>query len=283
MNNEITIFNNSEFGEIRTLETDDGKVLFCGADVAKAFGYTNSRKALADHCKEKGVTKCDTLTNGGVQELTYIDEGNVYRLITHSKLPNAERFEAWVFDEILPTIRKTGSYIIPERNLEDKKDNGMIKFSVNTLMEIAKADFIDSSGKVRILAKISEMLTGEPLISHDDIIICEKHNKTSSSAADCNKSVPKLWYTATDIGRKLGVSAQKIGRLANRYDMKTSEYGEYVKINVPTGEVPVFRYYENAIPRFRELLSPATAEPSENTDAKKWGNFVKKENQQKGV
>lgn len=73
------------------METEDGKVLFCGADVAKALGYTNSRKALADHCKEKGVTKRDTLTNGGIQPLTYIDEGNVYRLITHSKLPNAER------------------------------------------------------------------------------------------------------------------------------------------------------------------------------------------------
>lgn len=61
MENKIQIFNNTEFGSVRTLETDEGKVLFCGADVAKALGYSNSRKALADHCKEKGVTKCDTL------------------------------------------------------------------------------------------------------------------------------------------------------------------------------------------------------------------------------
>lgn len=108
--NEIEIFNNAEFGQVRTFTDNDGKTLFCGADVAKALGYSNSRKALADHCKEKGVTKCDTLTNGGTQALTYIDEGNVYRLISHSKLPSAERFESWVFDEVLPSIRKHGVY-----------------------------------------------------------------------------------------------------------------------------------------------------------------------------
>lgn len=66
--NELALFNNPDFGEIRTLETNDGKVLFCGKDVAAALGYSNPRKALADHCK--GVTKCDTLTNGGKQELS---------------------------------------------------------------------------------------------------------------------------------------------------------------------------------------------------------------------
>ncbi|MBE6847772.1 MAG: hypothetical protein E7503_06550 [Ruminococcus sp.] len=108
---EIQVFNNEEFGDIRTLE-EGGKVLFCGSDVAKALGYKNQRKALSDHCK--GVTKRYTLTNGGKQEMSFIPEGDVYRLITHSKLPAAEKFESWVFDEVLPTIRKTGSYITAE-------------------------------------------------------------------------------------------------------------------------------------------------------------------------
>lgn len=108
--NKIEVFRSAEFGVVRTIGTTDGKVLFCGADIAKALGYSNARDALLRHCKEKGVVKHDTLTKGGIQELTYIDEGNVYRLITHSKLPNAERFEAWVFDEVLPEIRRTGSY-----------------------------------------------------------------------------------------------------------------------------------------------------------------------------
>lgn len=110
--NEIKIFENADFGTIRTAtDENNGKVLFCGADIAKALGYTNPSKALSDHCKEKGITKRYTLTSGGNQALTYIDEGNVYRLITHSKLPSAEKFERWVFDEVLPTIHKHGAYM----------------------------------------------------------------------------------------------------------------------------------------------------------------------------
>lgn len=106
--NKFEIFSSSEFGSVRTLETTNGKVLFCGADVAKALGYSNTRDALLRHCK--GVVKHDAPTTSGIQEMTFIPEGDLYRLITHSKLPNAERFESWVFDEVLPTIRKYGGY-----------------------------------------------------------------------------------------------------------------------------------------------------------------------------
>ena len=105
---DITIYTSLEFGEIRIIE-EDGKVLFCGTDVAAALGYSNPRDALRRHCK--GVVKRDTLTDGGTQQLSFILEGDVYRLITHSKLPAAERFEGWVFDEVIPSIRKHGAYI----------------------------------------------------------------------------------------------------------------------------------------------------------------------------
>ncbi len=108
---ELQVFKNEEFGEVRTIE-ENGKVLFCGSDVAKALGYTNPRKALGDHCK--GVTKRDTLTNGGKQAISFIPEGDLYRLITHSRLKEAEKFERWVFDEVLPSIRKHGAYMTPE-------------------------------------------------------------------------------------------------------------------------------------------------------------------------
>lgn len=108
--NKIEVFNSAEFGAVRTLETTDGKVLFCGKDVAVSLGYTNPLKAVRDHCKEEGVNEMDTPTAGGIQKMKFITEGNVYRLITHSKLPTAERFETWVFDEVLPTIRKHGAY-----------------------------------------------------------------------------------------------------------------------------------------------------------------------------
>lgn len=108
--NELQIFNSEEFGEIRTAEID-GKPYFVGTDVAKALGYSNPRKAILDHCK--GVTKRDTPTSSGIQSMSYINEGDLYRLIMKSKLPSAEKFEAWVMDEVLPTIRKTGSYQKP--------------------------------------------------------------------------------------------------------------------------------------------------------------------------
>lgn len=109
--NELSVFTNPEFGEIRTLE-ENGEVLFCGSDVAKALGYAKPQNAIAAHCK--GALKRGTLTEGGTQELLFIHEGDVYRLTARSKLPTAERFERWVFDEVLPTIRRHGAYMTPE-------------------------------------------------------------------------------------------------------------------------------------------------------------------------
>ena len=113
--NELQIVNSGEFGEIRTIEID-GKPYFVGTDVAKALGYSNPRKAILDHCK--GVTKRDTPTSSGIQSMSYINEGDLYRLIMKSKLPSAEKFESWVMDEVLPTIRKTGSYRKPLTTVE---------------------------------------------------------------------------------------------------------------------------------------------------------------------
>lgn len=107
MENKIEIFKNDQFGEIRTI-TEDGNTLFCDSDVAKALGYARPNEAVACHCK--GTLKRRTPTKGGEQETLFITEGNVYRLIVRSKLPTAEKFERWVFDEVIPTIRKHGMY-----------------------------------------------------------------------------------------------------------------------------------------------------------------------------
>jgi prophage antirepressor-like protein len=107
--NEIQIFNNEEFGSIRTVE-ENGQIWFCGMDVANALDYKNSRDAISRHCRKEGVVKCDTPTTSGIQSIVFINEPNLYRLITHSKLPSAEKFERWVFEEVLPALRKTGSY-----------------------------------------------------------------------------------------------------------------------------------------------------------------------------
>lgn len=108
--NEVMIFNNPEFGDIRTIYINEVP-WFCGKDVAEALGYVDSKQAIRKNCKEDGVSArhlTDSL--GRQQEAKFINEPNVYRLIIRSKLPAAERFEQWIFEEVLPTIRKTGSY-----------------------------------------------------------------------------------------------------------------------------------------------------------------------------
>lgn len=105
--NELRIFECREFGKVRTIY-EQNKVMFCGSDIAKSLKYTNPNKAIKDHCK--GITKRSILTAGGNQQMIFIPEGDVYRLIARSKLPSAERFERWVFDEVLPSIRRHGAY-----------------------------------------------------------------------------------------------------------------------------------------------------------------------------
>lgn len=109
--NDLQIFNNEKFGEIRTI-TKDNKTYFAGSDVAKALGYAIPHKAVQTHCK--GVLKWNIPTNSGNQDVLFITEGDIYRLIMKSKLPSAEEFERWVMDEVLPSIRKTGSYGMPK-------------------------------------------------------------------------------------------------------------------------------------------------------------------------
>lgn len=112
---ELQTFNSTQFGELRTAEIE-GKIYYCGNDVARALGYIRPRDAVALHCK--GAVKHRTPTNGGVQELSFIPEGDVYRLAARSKLPQAEKFESWVFDEVLPQINHTGGYRVPQNPME---------------------------------------------------------------------------------------------------------------------------------------------------------------------
>ena len=112
--NELQIFNNSEFGQIRTI-TKDEKTYFVGNDVAKALGYVETSKAIRTHCK--GVSEMDIPTNGGIQKMKMITEGDIYRLVIKSQLPSAEKFENWIFDNVLPSIRKNGGYIANQENL----------------------------------------------------------------------------------------------------------------------------------------------------------------------
>lgn len=116
---QLKIFENEEFGSIRTV-TRDGEVWFVGKDVAEALGFTNSRDAIATHVfdDDKGVEIIDTL--GGKQKMTAINESGLYALVFGSRLESAKRFKRWVTYEVLPVIRKTGSYEMDDYSPEMK-------------------------------------------------------------------------------------------------------------------------------------------------------------------
>lgn len=181
--NGIQIFNNPEFGEVRTME-EDGKVLFVASDVAKALGYKNTSKAINDHCK--GVTKRYTLTEGGKQEMNVIPEGDVYRLVTHSKLPSAERFESWVFDDVLPSIRKHGAYATPDTI--DK----MLKspdFGIRLLTELKKE-------QEKNAAQAAELEAAKPKVIFADAVTASKTSILIGALAKLLKQ------NGIDIGQK---------------------------------------------------------------------------------
>lgn len=108
---EIEIFKNPQFGEIRVTLNENGEPLFCGGDVAKALGYSRPADVISSRCK--GVVILPTPTNGGLQQVKYITEADIYRLIMRSNLPYAEQFQDWVCEDVLPAIRKNGIYATP--------------------------------------------------------------------------------------------------------------------------------------------------------------------------
>lgn len=109
--NELTVFENEKFGAVRTMEIN-GKPYFMASDVAKGLGYARPNDAVNQHCR--ATVKYSIPISGKMQEVNFIPEGDLYRLISHSKLPEAEQYESWIFDEVLPCIRKYGAYMTPE-------------------------------------------------------------------------------------------------------------------------------------------------------------------------
>ena len=138
----ITPFKFQDSVEVRTVTDDGGEVLFVGKDVCDALGYTNASKAIGDHCK--GVTiRYPLQTAGGVQEARVLTEADVLRLIVNSKLPAAEAFERWVFEEVLPSIRKTGSYTAPSAPPGNK-----VAQDLESLNVLARFLNVAESGKI---------------------------------------------------------------------------------------------------------------------------------------
>lgn len=214
---EIILFTNSEFGTIRTVE-QDGKVLFCGKDVATALGYSNPRKALIDHCK--GVTKRDTPTSSGIQSMSFITEGDLYRLIASSKLPSAQKFESWVFDEVLPSIRKQGAYVYSDgtesddvlmargllaaQSIIDKK-NAVIEGQRQEIEELRPkamfADAVAASDGTCLVGELAKMLTQAGFKIGQNRLFAKLREDGYLGTTGCHRNVPRQCYVEQGLFR----------------------------------------------------------------------------------
>lgn len=167
--NEVKIFKHEQFGEIRII-IDEEKVLFCASDIAKTLGYANPNKAVNDHCT--AITKRYSPISGKVQQINFIPEGDIYRLIVHSKLQSTEKLEHWIFDEVVPSIRKTGAYGTPDILHKCLSDPRAI---ANILIA-----FADEQDKNKKLAEentklIETVEKQKPKVIYDDTIMSNPH------------------------------------------------------------------------------------------------------------
>ena len=238
MKNNLEIFSSNEFGELRTIN-ENGKVMFIASDVAKMLGYTNTSKAISDHCRYVTKRYIPHPQGKGTLEVNFIPEGDVYRLITHSKLPAAEKFESWVFDEVLPSIRKTGSYTA--KPLDESKTKRLAIMERNAKVREAALWAKLADGSSGTYQQVCKAYAANTLAEKDVVSLPKAEEKT---------------YTATEIGNMLNVSAHRIGRLANLHKLKTAEYGSWYhdKSKHSNKEVETFRYNAKAIDKFRQIL-----------------------------
>ncbi|MCI2874971.1 phage antirepressor KilAC domain-containing protein [Staphylococcus hominis] len=198
--NELQVFQNKQFGNLEILSIE-GKEWFPAIQVAEILGYANPRDAISRHTKSKGVVNHDVLSNGGVQSKKFIDEGNLYRLITRSKLPQADEFEEWVFEDVLPSIRKHGIYAtdnVIEQTLRDPD------YIINVLTEYKK----EKEHNLLLQQQVGEL---KPKADYYDQILKSK----------------KL-ITVNAIAKDYGMSAQALNKILHDLKVQFKQSGQWL-------------------------------------------------------
>mgnify|MGYP002626020592 CR=1 FL=1 len=244
--NEITTLN-YEGSNVRMIEKD-GEPWWVLKDVCAVLELSSPHKVAARlDDDEKGRSLIPTL--GGEQEATIISESGLYAVILRSDKPQAKPFRKWVTSEVLPSIRRTGSYT-----------SGIGKESQNcyTQQELTIRELEARAKVADVLYKLLDVDTLSQ--TYKDILVC----KTAEAA--CGVPVlplPKserITLSATEIGKMLGISGQKVGRLANLHGIKTEEYGAWYRDKAAhsSKEVDTFRYFESSVDKFREILQEGT-------------------------
>ncbi len=190
--NKLQIFENAEFGSVRTT-TIDGEPYFVGKDVATILGYSNPRDAISKHIddEDKGVAKCDTL--GGRQEILFINESGLYSLILRSQLPAAKKFKRWVTSEVLPSIRKTGGYVSDDEKFistylpnADEATKLMFRTNLETIKNLNNKVGVLETENALQKQQISEL---QPKASYYDVCLnCKDLLSITEIAKDYGKS-----------------------------------------------------------------------------------------------
>lgn len=253
--NEVIAFENKEFGEIRTL-TIEKEPYFVGKDVAEILGYTNPQKAIRDHVDEEDKTLNESFTVNGTKGIL-INESGLYSLILSSKLPKAKNFKRWVTSEVLPSIRKNGYYSMQE----DEK---------RTKLEIQKqrANAMELNAKTRAFHTLINTIEKHKNLSPIAVEVFGLKALEGAFGVDVGNYLPTVekTYTAKAVGKMLGISAKKVGMIANEYDLKTAEYGIFVldKSQYCEKQVESFRYNQKAV----EVIQKICEEKKEKAAAK---------------
>lgn len=243
---QIQVFNNTEFGNIRSMEIG-GEPWFVGKDVATALGYAKPRNAIERHVDSEDKKDAPIQgTPGGTQSMTIVNESGLYSLILGSKLDGAKRFKRWVTSEVLPAIRKTGAYATDSKAAEIKMRELRVK-EMNAQARLMNAE-------TRRL-KILQAERGLSKVAIDTAAVKAAEEITGQDLGDYLPKTGRT-YSASEVGNALGISANKVGKLANAYGLKTEEYGVFVmdKSRYSSKEVTSFRYNEKGKAKLREIL-----------------------------
>ncbi len=238
--NELTVFENAQFGQVRTVERE-GEPWFVGKDVAAALGYQNPRDALATHVEDED--KAGVAIHDGSQKrnMTIINESGLYALVLSSKLPTAKAFKRWVTSEVLPAIRRHGGYRLGK---EERARQSLAEAKLN-------------NSRARLAAEWRKLAQAGATPEYRQI--CAHYASAQLTGGEAVLPLPAAGgrtYTAAEVGKMLGgVSANQIGRLANVHGLKTPEYGLEVWDKSPYSpkQVVSWRYNDRAVQRLREI------------------------------
>ena len=227
--NNIRIFQNEQFGQVRIAMNENGEPLFCLADVAKALGYSRPADAVSQHCKGVAILPTPTVNQYGatvMQEMKYGKEGEVYRLTMKSKLPDAEKFQDWVCDEVLPSIRKTGGYMISKP--EDTPEELMARALLVAQDALRRREERIANLEQQTALQSEELQAAAPKVNYYEKVL------QSTSTYNTNQIAKELGMSAVTLNQKLremGVQYKQGGQwlLTHKYHYTRTRTYPYVQ------------------------------------------------------